>query len=162
MLDTCSHVDIFQVSPQLGCDDTWQIWTWYHTGNPCFDHSKNWENDGTEILGLVTPTPGHKSDGYGVSNYLDFERLLKRLSKLTTTKPKYRINDPLWGESVTSERWCEKRVRVMVSSHKTNDDDDNYEDGDDDCDNMIKMMVMMIMAMIIMMERRLSLNFFGS
>ena len=32
-LDTPNHVHICQVSPQLSCGDTCQIWTWYHTGN---------------------------------------------------------------------------------------------------------------------------------
>ena len=55
--DNFNHVHICQVSPQMSCGDTCQIWTWYHTGNHCFDHSEKWENNGTEKIGLVTPTP---------------------------------------------------------------------------------------------------------
>ena len=55
--DNFNHVHICQVSPQLSWGDTCQIWTWYHTGNHCFDHSEKWENNGTEKIGLVTPTP---------------------------------------------------------------------------------------------------------
>ena len=39
-LDTFNHVHICQVSPQLSCSDTCQIWTSYHSGNHCFHHSE--------------------------------------------------------------------------------------------------------------------------
>ena len=39
-LDTFNHVHICQVSPQLSCADTCQIWTGYHSGNHCFHHSE--------------------------------------------------------------------------------------------------------------------------
>ena len=39
-LDILNSVHICQVSPQLSSGDTCQIWTWYFTGNLCFDDSK--------------------------------------------------------------------------------------------------------------------------
>ena len=53
-LDTLNHVHICQVSLQLSCVDTCQIWMWYDTGNEYFDPSENCENNGTQNIGLVT------------------------------------------------------------------------------------------------------------
>ena len=38
-LATLNYIHICQVSVQLSCGDTCQIWTWYFTGNLCFDDS---------------------------------------------------------------------------------------------------------------------------
>ena len=57
MLDYSNHIRFWQMSPQLSCGDTCQIWTWYSIANDSFDISKNSENNGTEEIGLVTPTP---------------------------------------------------------------------------------------------------------
>ena len=38
LLCSLNHFHIWQVSPQLGCGDTCQIWTWYSISNPCFDN----------------------------------------------------------------------------------------------------------------------------
>ena len=40
-LGSLNHIHIWQVSPQLGCGDTWQIWTWYSIHNVCFDIVEN-------------------------------------------------------------------------------------------------------------------------
>ena len=60
--NTHNHVHICQVSPQLSCGDTCQIWTWYRIGNCCFITLKNFENNGTAEIGLVTPTPDLNPD----------------------------------------------------------------------------------------------------
>ena len=46
----------WQVSSQLSCNNTCQIWTWYSTDKR-FDDFENWENNGTDEMVLVTPTP---------------------------------------------------------------------------------------------------------
>ena len=54
MLDTFNHVHICQVSPQLTVKyerDTVQV-------TSVLISLKNWENNETEKIGLVTPTPG--------------------------------------------------------------------------------------------------------
>ena len=43
------HVYIWQVSPQLSCGDTWQIWMWFKESNRYFKLTNRV---------LVTPTPG--------------------------------------------------------------------------------------------------------
>ena len=57
--DLLNHTHICQVSLQLSCSDTWQIWMWYSTGECCFVHSE--KKSKMEITaggnGLVTPTP---------------------------------------------------------------------------------------------------------
>ena len=54
-LDSWSHFHIWQVSPQLSCGDTCQIWMWCSICNQCFDNNENQENNRTEEIGLVTP-----------------------------------------------------------------------------------------------------------
>ena len=34
------HIHIWQVSPQLSCGNTCQIWTWYLIGNQCFGNGE--------------------------------------------------------------------------------------------------------------------------
>ena len=58
LLHSLNLFHIWQVSPQLSCGDTCQIWTWYSIAHMYFDDVENWENNGTEEMGLVTPTPG--------------------------------------------------------------------------------------------------------
>ena len=36
LLDYLHHMHIWQVSPQLSCGNTWQIWTWYTISNMYF------------------------------------------------------------------------------------------------------------------------------
>ena len=40
---TLNHVNIWQVSPQLSCGDSCQIWTSYFIVNVCFDSAENVE-----------------------------------------------------------------------------------------------------------------------
>ena len=40
-LDTLNHNHIWQVSPQLSCGDTCQIWVWYFIDNVCFESAEN-------------------------------------------------------------------------------------------------------------------------
>ena len=55
-LNSLNHIHIWQVSLQLSCSDTCQIWMWYSIGNKCFEEIlKNLKN-GMEEIGLVTPT----------------------------------------------------------------------------------------------------------
>ena len=56
-LDTLNHVHIWQVSLQLSYGDTCQIWTECSIVSVCFDSAEIWGNNGTEVIGLVTPTP---------------------------------------------------------------------------------------------------------
>ena len=52
-----NHIRICQLSPELNCSDTFQIWTWYSIAKVCFDNGENYEINVTEQIGLVTPTP---------------------------------------------------------------------------------------------------------
>ena len=56
-LDALNHVHIWQMSPQLSCNDTCLLWMWYHTVNMCFGSAKILGNNGMEEIGSVTPTP---------------------------------------------------------------------------------------------------------
>ena len=38
--DYLHQIHIWQVSPQLSCGDTCQIWTWYSIGNQCCDNGE--------------------------------------------------------------------------------------------------------------------------
>ena len=40
VLEYSNHIHIRQKSPQLGCSDICQIWTWQSIGNQHFDHSE--------------------------------------------------------------------------------------------------------------------------
>ena len=60
-LDSLDHIHIWHVSPQLSRGDTCQIWTWYSIHNVCLTMLKTSENNGTEEIGLVTPTPVGKA-----------------------------------------------------------------------------------------------------
>ena len=55
-LDALNQVHICQVSPQLSCGDTCQIWACYLI--VVLTVLEIWENNGTEETGWVTPTPG--------------------------------------------------------------------------------------------------------
>ena len=58
-LDTLNHNHIWQVSPQLSCGDTCQIWVWYFIDNVCFESAENLgKKKQTEEIGLANPTPG--------------------------------------------------------------------------------------------------------
>ena len=58
----CGH--ICQVSPQLSCGDTWQIWPWYSESDFLMI-SKNRNIDRMEEIGLVTPTTEDSCQGDG-------------------------------------------------------------------------------------------------
>ena len=44
MFDLLNHIHIWQVSLQLGCSDTCQIWKWYIAAKYYFFNSEKWEN----------------------------------------------------------------------------------------------------------------------
>ena len=50
-LDTWNQAHICQVSPQLSCGDTFQIWMWYHIGKNASIILKTWEIYGRERIG---------------------------------------------------------------------------------------------------------------
>ena len=52
------HVYIWQVSPQLSCCDTCQIWMWFRESNRYFARSKILLTEKLANGALVTPTPG--------------------------------------------------------------------------------------------------------
>ena len=56
-LDIKYHVYIWQVSPQLSCGDTCQIWMWFKESNSYFCKTENFAYKPTNG-DLVTPTPG--------------------------------------------------------------------------------------------------------
>ena len=57
LLGLLYHIHIWQVSPQLSCDDTCQIWVWYVTGHPCFVNYELWKkNSEQQKLVPVPPT----------------------------------------------------------------------------------------------------------
>ena len=49
-VDSSNHIHIWQMWSQLSCGDICQIWMWYSIGSQIF------KNNGTEEIGLVTPT----------------------------------------------------------------------------------------------------------
>ena len=53
LLDSLLRIHIWQVSPQLSCGDTCQIWMWYSIANMYFANAEKRETNGTK----VTPTP---------------------------------------------------------------------------------------------------------
>ena len=56
MLDYLNHVHIWQLSPQLSCSDTCQIWMWYVIVIPCFDKTKkNGRNNKNEGKWFCNP-----------------------------------------------------------------------------------------------------------
>ena len=58
LLDVLNHFHIWQVSPQLSCGDTCEIWNWYVVHKHCFNNSEvNRENYQMEDVGWVPPTP---------------------------------------------------------------------------------------------------------
>ena len=46
LLDYLNHFHTGRVSPQLGCGNTCQIWTWYSIGHRCFGKSGKQRNGG--------------------------------------------------------------------------------------------------------------------
>ena len=50
-----NHNHIWQVSLQLSCDDTFQMWT-YAMAQMCHDKAENLGNNGTKAIGLITPS----------------------------------------------------------------------------------------------------------
>ena len=63
-LNTYNHVHICQVSPQLSCGDTAKYELDIIQVTIVFIISKDWENNGTEKIGLVTPTHVLSSRGF--------------------------------------------------------------------------------------------------
>ena len=92
-LDILNHFHIWQVSPQLSCGDTCQIWTWYFIVNVCFDSAGG--NNGTEEIGLVTPTPGWDATTFSMAHPCI----------MTSSKGNiFHVTGPLWEDS-TSHQW---------------------------------------------------------
>ena len=59
LLHYLNHIHIWQVSQQLGCDDTCSIQTWYFMNKQSCDHfKKNPWNSGIWEIGSDTPTTG--------------------------------------------------------------------------------------------------------
>ena len=58
MLAIKYHVHIWQVSPQLSCGDTYQIWMWSKNVTGTFARSKILLTEKLTKGALVTPTPG--------------------------------------------------------------------------------------------------------
>ena len=54
------HVYIWQVSPQLSCGDTCQIWMWFRESNRYFCKIENFAYGEISERSLVTPTPEHQ------------------------------------------------------------------------------------------------------
>ena len=52
-----NYVFTYFFNVQLNCGDIYQIWTWHSIDNQYFINLKNWENNRTEEIGLVTPIP---------------------------------------------------------------------------------------------------------
>ena len=59
------------MSPQLSCDDTCQIWTWLWKLTYVMTELKIGENNGTEEIGLVIPTPGPRQGSRQICLGLD-------------------------------------------------------------------------------------------
>ena len=55
------HINIWQVSPQLSCGDTWQIWTWFEVSNIHFCRIKISHNREINKRSFSNPTPGQYS-----------------------------------------------------------------------------------------------------
>ena len=58
LLHSLNHIHIWQVSPQLRCGNTCQIWTCYSITNMYYGDVEKLGKNGTEEIGFVTPTPG--------------------------------------------------------------------------------------------------------
>ena len=53
------HVNIWQVSPQLSCGDTCQIWMWFREFNRYFCKIENFAYGEISERSFSNPTPGH-------------------------------------------------------------------------------------------------------
>ena len=56
------HVYIWQVSPQLSCGDTCQIWMWFEESNIYFCQVKNFAYEEINERSFSNPTPGKMAD----------------------------------------------------------------------------------------------------
>ena len=83
------HVYIWQVSPQLSCGDTWQIWMWFYESNMYFCHIDNFAYGEINERSFSNPHPrtGTFSVRYAlyptVSHWLAMHR---KISKIRRTK----------------------------------------------------------------------------
>ena len=125
LLCSLCHFYIWQVSPQLGCNYTCQIWAWYSVGNRCFDNDENRTNNGREEIVLVVPTLNQcwctislyivKMKGtFAAKYYMCHEKLhvslIKRirmkLQMMTSERGNdFRISGPLRGVPLTKSQW---------------------------------------------------------
>ena len=55
-LGSLNHFHVWWVSPQLSCNDTYQLLTWYSVVNQSFYNGEKSGNDGVQGIGLVPPT----------------------------------------------------------------------------------------------------------
>ena len=82
LLDRPIH--IWLLSPKHSCHAC-QTWTWYSIGYLYYDDAENWENNGTEEIGLVTSTqaPHHNTHKYAYLRVLrcsEFDRWLDAIA----------------------------------------------------------------------------------
>ena len=66
MLDSLNHIHDWELSPLLSCSDTCEILTCYSISKQSFDNGKAKINNGMELIGLVTPTPGNPWINIGI------------------------------------------------------------------------------------------------
>ena len=64
------HVYIWQVSPQLSCGDTCQIWMWFEKSNMYFCHIENFAYGEINERSFSNPHPGHHQHWYWIRRSL--------------------------------------------------------------------------------------------
>ena len=102
------HVYIWQVSPQLSCGDTCQIWMWFRESNRYFCKIENFAYGEISERSFSTPTPG-------LHPVADDSNILSRQHVLQYYRPypmmtswhgnSFYITGLLWGESISNDEF---------------------------------------------------------
>ena len=71
-LDIEYHVYIWQVSPQLSCGDTCQIWKWFKESNRYFCKIENFANGEINERSFSNPHPSSVQANFTEYAYIDF------------------------------------------------------------------------------------------
>ena len=104
-----NHGHIWQVSLQLSCRDTCQIWPWHSIDVQCFDDIEILENDWMEEIDLVLPPlDPHKDCNFFLQNKIHTPKL-HVIFILLYIKPCFIMGPNCWYDSKCyhmCECWC--------------------------------------------------------
>ena len=99
------HVYIWQVSPQLSCGDTCQIWMWFMESNSYFCKIENFAYGEISERSFSNPHPSAgKVTLKSLGNIGQHMAALKRNMMTSSNENIFRVTGPLYGE-FTGHRW---------------------------------------------------------